>query len=235
MQNEKPDLHIIGHWNYPVGTVKNMYVAATHCDKVDFFLNGKMIGTQTQPVTFIDTFNRAAPQISTTIGDGTNTGYIYQFPNVKFMPGTIKAVAYKDGSVVAQQEIQTAGDAKAIKLTLHVALIDFEVVDAQGRRCPTDEAQVDFKVDGPLVWRGGLNAAKLNSTNNLYLDTECGINRVAIRSTQKAGTITITASSPGLTSATLKVDSKAVAIVDGLTLNLPQSLPLANPTGVDRE
>jgi beta-galactosidase len=247
MQNEKPDLHIIGHWNYPVGTVKNMYVAATHCDKVDFFLNGKMIGTQTQPVTFIDTFNRAAPQISTTIGDGTNTGSIYQFPNVKFMPGTIKAVAYKDGSVVAQQEIQTAGDAKAIKLTLHtgpqglqadgsdVALIDFEVVDAQGRRCPTDEAQVDFKVDGPLVWRGGLNAAKLNSTNNLYLDTECGINRVAIRSTQKAGTITITASSPGLTSATLKVDSKAVAIVDGLTLNLPQSLPLANPTGVDRE
>ena len=95
---------------------------------------------------------------------------------------------------MAQQEIQTAGEPKSIKLTVHtapqglqadgsdVAFIDFEVVDAKGRRCPTDEARVDFSVTGPVNWRGGFNAGKLNTTNNLYLDTECGINRVAIRS-----------------------------------------------------
>jgi len=97
-----------------------------------------------------------------------------------------------------------------------VALIDFEIVDAQGRRCPTDEACVDFDVSGPVVWRGGFNAAKLNTTNNRYLDTECGINRVALRSTLKPGTITLTASRYGLKSATLKIESQPVQITDGL-------------------
>jgi beta-galactosidase len=102
-----------------------------------------------------------------------------------------------------------------------VALIDFEVVDAQGRRCPTDEARVDFAVNGPVVWRGGFNAAKLDTTNNLYLDTECGINRVAVRSTLNAGKITVTANREGLTPATVTVESKPVNLVDGLARILP--------------
>ncbi|PTQ98109.1 beta-galactosidase [Mucilaginibacter yixingensis] len=238
MQNEKPDLHIIGHWTYPAKTKKHVYVAATHCDKVELFLNGKSLGVQTKPVAFIDTFNRAQPNMQRPAGEGVSTGFIYQFPNVAFAPGTLKAVISQKGKVVGQEELQTAGEPKAIKLTLHagpqglradgsdVALIDFEVVDAKGRRCPTDEARVDFKVDGPVVWRGGFNAAKLNTTNNLYLDTECGINRVAIRSTTKPGTITVTASRPGLTSATIKVDAKAVDIKDGLSTEMPQTLTL---------
>jgi beta-galactosidase len=235
MQNEKPDLHIIGHWTYPQGTKKTIYVAASHCDKVELFVNGKSLGVQTKPCKFVDTFKQDTPDPDAS--EGQNTGFIYAFPDVTFNPGTIKAVASKAGKVVAQHEIQTAGDAKAIKLTLHtgpqglvadgsdVAFIDFEVVDAQGRRCPTDEARVDFEVSGPLVWRGGVNEGMLNSTNNLYLSTECGINRVAIRSTLTPGTITITAKRDGLTSATLKLDSKAVDIKDGLTLTLPQGLP----------
>jgi len=221
MQNEQPDLHIIGHWNYPTNTVKTVYVAASHCDQVELFLNGKSLGVAKQPCDFVDTFN----------GDDRNmgnTGYAYAFTNITFAPGSLKAVATKDGKVVAQQELQTAGEPKAIKLTLHtgpkglqadgsdVALIDFEVVDAQGRRCPTDEARVDFDVSGPVVWRGGLNAAKLNSTNNRYLDTECGINRVAIRSTLTPGTITLTATRAGLEPATLKIESQPVAITGGL-------------------
>jgi beta-galactosidase len=165
------------------------------------------------------------------------TGYVYAFPDVKFVPGSLKAIATLNGKVVAQQEIQTAGEPKAIRLTLHtgpqglqadgsdVALIDFEVVDAKGRRCPTDEDRVDFTVTGPVVWRGGFNAAKLNTTNNLYLDTECGINRVAIRSTLIPGTITITATRKGLKSASLKIESKPVEIAGGLMTDMPQTLP----------
>ena len=55
-----------------------------------------------------------------------------------------------------------------------------------------------------------------NSINNLYLDTECGINRVAIRSSLTPGTITLTATRDGLEPATLKVDSKPVDIAGGL-------------------
>ena len=97
-----------------------------------------------------------------------------------------------------------------------VAFFDLEVVDAQGRRCPTDEARVDFKLTGPAIWRGGYNSGKTNSINHLFLDTECGINRVAIRSTLTSGTITLTASRPGLEPAKIQIESRQVEIKDGL-------------------
>ena len=109
-------------------------------------------------------------------------GYIFAFPDIAFEPGAIKAVATADGQVVAQEEIQTAGEAKALKLTAHtgpnglqadgsdVAFFDVEVVDAQGRRCPTDEARVDFKVDGPAIWRGGYNSGSTNSST-IFIST----------------------------------------------------------------
>jgi beta-galactosidase len=221
MQSDTPDIHIIGHWTYPTNTVKTIYVAASHCDAVELFLNGKSLGVAPQPCDFVDTFNGEDRNMG-------NTGCIYAFTNVAFAPGTLKAVATKGGQTVAEQELETAGEPAAIKLTLHtgpkglqadgsdVALIDFEVVDAKGNRCPTDEARVDFDVSGPAIWRGGFNAAKLNSTNNRYLDTECGINRVAIRSTLTPGAITITAKRDGLTPATLKIESQPVTITDGL-------------------
>ncbi len=206
MQNDQPDIHIIGHWNYPTNTVKTVYVAANHCDTVELFVNGKSLGKSSAP---------------------TN-GYIFAFPEIKFAPGEIKAIATRGDKIVAQDKIETAGPAQAIKFTPHVgpnglqadgsdvAFFDVEVVDAQGRRCPTDEARVDFTVDGPAIWRGGYNSGRINSVNNLWLDTECGINRVAIRSTLKPGTITLTASRDGLVSAKIQIASKPVEIKDGL-------------------
>jgi beta-galactosidase len=205
MQSETPDIHIIGHWNYPTNTVKTIYVAANHCEVVELFVNGKSVSKSSD----------------------VKNGYIFAFPNVKFEPGKITAKAQNGWQVVAQDEIETAGEAKSIRLTPHVgpnglqadgsdvAFFDVEVVDAQGRRCPTDEARVDFKLDGPAIWRGGYNSGKPGSINNLYLDTECGINRVAIRSTLTPGTITLTATRDGLEPAKIEVESK-VADFTGL-------------------
>src|SRR5262249_53725720 len=100
-----------------------------------------------------------------------------------------------------------------------VALIDFEAVDANGQRCPTDDARVDFTCDGPAIWRGGYNSGKTDTTNNLYLNTECGINRVAVRSTQTSGTITVTAKRDGLTPASITIESKPVQVKDGLAIS----------------
>jgi beta-galactosidase len=97
--------------------------------------------------------------------------------------------------------------------------MDVEVVDANGMRCPTDDARVNFTCTGPAIWRGGYNSGKTNSTNNLYLNTECGINRVAVRSTLSAGAITVTASRDGLKTATVTFDSKSVVIKDGLAVS----------------
>jgi beta-galactosidase len=154
------------------------------------------------------------------------------------VPGELKAVGISGEKTVCQQVLHTAGPAKSIKLTPiigpagfqadggDVALIDVEVVDSDGNRCPTDEARVDFSVTGPAIWRGGYNSGKINSTNNLYLDTECGINRVAVRSTLVAGSITITASRPGLEPGLLQLESRQFIAKDGLTKALPQRLSL---------
>jgi len=248
MQNEKPDLHILGHWSYPLeqpatqaepavpgramepgrrpmpdtpaipaqparATVKTVYVVA-NTESVELFLNGKSLGVNAKP----------------------ENGYVFAFSDVAFAPGTLKAVGRNAGKTVAEQELTTAGPAVAIKLTSTVGpqgfeadgqdaiFIDFEVVDATGVRCPTDDARVDFTFDGPGIWRGGYNSGKIDSTNNLYLNTECGINRVSVRSTLVSGTMTITASRPGLKPAKLQLVSKAVNLADGLSTLIPKHL-----------
>lgn len=223
MQNSQPDIHIIGHWTYPAGTVKTVYVAANHCDAVELFLNGQSLGRTNAPCDFVDTFNGQDKDLG-------NTGYIYAFPDVKFVPGIIEARGTVKGDVVATDQIKTAGNPVRIKLTAHtgpgglhadgsdVAFIDFEVVDANGQRCPTDEARVNFKLSGPAIWRGGYDSGITNSVNKLYLDTECGINRVAIRSTLQPGLIMLTASRPGLEPATIQIEAHTVKIENGLEL-----------------
>jgi beta-galactosidase len=213
MQNEQPDIHILGHWTYPAKTVKTVYVVA-NTQSVELFVNGKSLGVNSQPVN----------------------GYAFAFPEVEFAPGSLQAVGRNAGKMVAREELTTAGPPAQIKLTPilgprgleadgeDVALIDVEVVDAKGQRCPTDDARVDFAVTGPAVWRGGYNSGKIDSTNNLYLNTEDGINRVSLRSTLAAGAITITASRSGLQSAQIKIVARPVRTIDGLADFVPQHL-----------
>ena len=198
-----------------------MYVLANNVSSVDLLVNGKSQGKVTK---------------------ATN-GYQYSFASVAFASGTIQAVGYDaSGKQVCEHTLTTAGPAAAVKLTPTVgpnglqadggdfAMFDVEVVDAKGQRVPAtpsptttatnnqpiNEPKITFTVTGPGTWRGGVNESMLNSTNNLYLYTECGINRVFIRSQQTAGDITLTADSPGLTSAKVTVTSKAVNVVNGL-------------------
>ena len=241
-QSDQPDLHILGHWSYPLEqlaspeepavtgrppmpdqpaipaqpehkTAKTVYVVA-NTESVELLLNGKSLGVNSKP----------------------ESGYIFAFPDIEFVPGSLKAVARNAARTVAEQELTTAGPPAAIKLTPTVgpqglqadgqdaAFIDFEVVDAKGQRCPTDDARVDFTISGPGIWRGGYNSGKVDSTNNLYLNTECGINRVGVRSTLSSGTITINGSRPGLKSAKVQIITRPVNLADGLSTLIPPLL-----------
>ncbi len=213
MHNPRPDIHIIGHWTYPEATKKAVYVIA-NTKAVELRLNGQLLKKVATP----------------------KDGYVFSFPDVKWEPGTLTAIAFNDGKEVARHELATAGPAKRIKLTPivgpagfladggDVVLIDVEVVDEQGRRCPTDDGRVEFTVSGPVLWRGGYNSGKTGSTNNLYLNTECGVNRVAVRSTLEAGTITVTATRNGLEKGTVQVEAKPVTVKDGLVETQPNRL-----------
>ncbi len=212
IQSEQPDLHILGHWSYPTDkpVVKTVYVIA-NTESVELMVNGKSAGLNSKP----------------------ESGWIFAFPGIAFAPGSLKAVGENGAKVAVQQELTTAGAPAAIRLTPmvgprgfqadgeDVALIDVEVVDAKGQRCPTDDARVDFTCAGPGIWRGGYNSGKVDSTNNLYLNTELGINRVAVRSTLTAGTITVAAKRDGLKPAQIQIMSKPVVVTDGIAAVMP--------------
>ncbi|MFT3788267.1 MAG: discoidin domain-containing protein [Tepidisphaeraceae bacterium] len=108
------------------------------------------------------------------------------------------------------------------------------MVDAQGNRCPTALNDVRFKLDGPAEWRGGLAQTTDNGILATMLPVECGINRVIVRSTTTPGTITITASADGLTSATSSVQTSAIKTDGGLeaasSIVVPQPSLARGPT-----
>jgi beta-galactosidase len=216
-----PQVHIIGHWTYPAGTKKTIYVTANR-DRVELFVNGKSVGCGSKDP------------------DGP---YIFVFPNVTWAPGEIKAVAYSGDKAVATHSIQTAGPAAALRMTpitnpngglradgSDILLVDVEAVDSKGKRCPTFQQRVDFDTTGEGIWRGGYNSGKTNSINNPYLDLECGINRVAVRATQTAGKITVRATCKGLKSATLTVRSNPVKVENGYAMALPVMPAVTLPT-----
>ncbi len=195
----EPRATIIGHWSYPAGTKKTVYVAANTGGEVELFVNGHSRG-------------RAKPE----------NQFLYRFSDVAFEPGEIKAVAYDpSGVAIANTAKHTAGAAVALRFTPitapggwradgeDVALLDVEAVDERGNRVPTFQQRVDFELEGPAIWRGGYNSGKINSINNSYLDLEAGINRIAIRSTLTPGKVTVRVRSNGLKPASVALKSKS--------------------------
>lgn len=130
---ENHHTHIIGHWNYTPETQKPVYVVSSG-DKVELFVNGKSKGFGRQEYRFLFTFD-----------------------SIQWEKGTIEAVSYlEDGTEVSRNSIKTIGDPKELKLSLiqgpngtyadgaDLALVQIEVVDENGDRCPLANNMVKF-------------------------------------------------------------------------------------------
>ena len=203
---ENPSAYLFGHWNYKADTEKDIYVCSS-TEKVELLINGKSVGFGKRSYDFLFTFE-----------------------NVKYEPGTIKAIGYdSSGSQICTHSRKTAGEPAAIRLTAHTApngftadgadlmLCEVEVVDGKGNRCPTAFNMIDFDLSGPALWRGGIAQGENNYILAQSLPVELGVNRVLIRSTTESGTVKLTASSEGLTPAEITIDSKSVAVTNGLS------------------
>jgi len=167
---EKPRAHIIGHWNYAEGTKKNVYVVSS-ADKVELFING----------------------VSKGFGEQSSR-FLFTFKNVEWQPGEIKAIGYDvTGKKTTEDSKRTTGDPFAIRLTVHtapgglkadgadIAIVDVEVVDKDGNRCPTALNTINFELSGEAEWRGGLAQGPDNYILAKSLPVEGGVNRVLIR------------------------------------------------------
>lgn len=213
---EKPRAHIIGHWNYAPGTVKPVTVISS-AERVALFLNGRRLGQGRQSERFLFTF------------DG-----------VAWEPGELKAIGYDaEGDKVAEASMVTAGAPARLQLSAitspkglqadgaDLALVQVEVVDAQGRRNPVALDMINFDLQGPAQWRGGIAQGPNNYVLARSLPVEGGVNRVLIRSDTQAGKIVVRASADGLAPAELTLASTPVDVKGGLSMQMPgQGLPL---------
>ncbi|WP_253945848.1 glycoside hydrolase family 2 protein [Xylanibacter rodentium] len=207
----KPRTYIVGHWNYDADfTVPTIYVVSTS-DSVVLEQNGR----------------RIAP-------DEHKHRFMYVFKNVKHTADKLIARGLdKNGSEESSYTLETTGEAASLKLTAiqnptgwkadgnDVALVQVEVTDKQGRRCPLDNRLVKFSLSGPAEWRGGVAKGKDNHVLCDTLPVECGINRVMLRSLTKAGTVTLTARAKGMADAKITLTTNPVTVEGGLTTYKP--------------
>ena len=112
------------NWNREAGEKVSLYTY-TNGDEVELFLNGKSLGVKK---------NSNDPKLRARI----------KWYNIAYAPGTLVAVAKKNGKVVARHQIETTGEAVALKLVpdmetwhadgkdlMHVRIY---AVDKKGRR-----------------------------------------------------------------------------------------------------
>lgn len=208
---EKDATYIIGHWNYPEGTVKPVYVVSTG-DSVELFVNGKPQRPARRDYEFLFTFD-----------------------SIAWEPGTVEAISYdKEGRRLSSYANTTAGEPAALKLTLmqgpkgtyadgaDIAIVQAEVVDKDGKRCPLANDMIRFSLEGPAEWRGGIAQGTDNYAFSQELPVECGITRVLLRSLPEAGRVTLTAAAEGMAPQSVSFATIPVAeVAQGVSKHFP--------------
>lgn len=112
------------NWNREAGEQVSLYTY-TNGDEVEVFLNGKSLGVKK---------NSNDPKLRARI----------KWDNIAYAPGTLVAVAKKNGKVVARHQIETTGETVALKLVQDVETwhadgkdlmhVRIYAVDKKGRR-----------------------------------------------------------------------------------------------------
>jgi beta-galactosidase len=204
----KPVLHVFPHWNWTTGQKINVW-AYGNCQAVALFTNGVSVGQQTLNVQ----------------------GHV-EWDNVPYTSGTLQAIGYNNNVAVITNTVVTTGTPAAIALVpdrstiladgRDVSVVAVEVLDALGNVVPTASNNVTFTISsGAIIGVGNGNPSshEADKASNQRMAFN-GLAEVIVQSTNQPGSITLTASSTGLTSAN-------VSITEAATLPAP-----AAPTGV---
>ena len=181
-----PMVHILPHWNWTAGTTVTVYVY-NNCDSVELFLNNTSQGSK-------------------TMGTAQRLEW-----SVAWASGTLRADCKVGGSVVATDQMRTAGAAARVAMSADrstinadgrdLVFITGDVVDTNGAIVPTAENSVTFSVSGPGQLVGVDNGNPIDTASYKGTSRKAFSGKVLaiVRSTGTAGTITISGSSSGLT------------------------------------
>ncbi|HEU6448825.1 MAG TPA: beta-galactosidase GalB [Verrucomicrobiae bacterium] len=195
-----PMAHILPHWNWPdrVGQITPVYVY-TSGDEAELFLNGKSLGRKKKG----------------------RYEYRLEWNEVKYQPGTLKVVAYKNGKRWATDEVKTTGAPAKLELKADrdkiaadgndLSFITVTVADKHGLQVPRSHNHIKFSIQGPgeIVATDNGDATSFESFEAPEHDAFNGLALVIVRSeASKTGRITLKAESDGLKSATVHIRSK---------------------------
>lgn len=194
---DQPVLHLFPHWNWEEGQIIDLWAYFNNADEVELFVNGISQGRKSK--------------------EENKFHVMWRLP---YSPGRIKAVSRRNGRVVLEKEIHTAGPAAKIELVADRSNIDSDgtdlsyitvkVTDANGNMVPSADNLIHFDVEGEGFIAGVDNGyqASLEPFKAKYRKVFNGMCLLIVQSTEKAGTITVTAKSGGLETSGIRLKSK---------------------------
>ena len=185
-----PTVHILPHWNWQerIGEITPVHIY-TSGDAVELFLNGKSLGRREKA----HSYDRLT------------------WDDVRYEPGSLKAIAYKNGQKWAEDLVETTGKPAALQVTAEktelksdgtdLSFIRVAVVDSQGRVVPRSKNHLKFSVTGPaeIIATDNGDATSLLPFQLSERDAYNGLALVILRSQyMKQGKVVLTVESKGL-------------------------------------
>jgi len=225
----KPVVHLSGHWNLSGNVQVNAF---SNCPSVKLLLNGAQQGSIETPNPWNSNSESNMTETTTLIPFQTSwivpwaTGTIEaecldQFGSVQATDTRTTAAAESKIVLTAVPElVKPNGTAFAIRANgSDAAFVTATIEDANGNWEPLASDILTFSVSGPAKYMGGseqyvstgtdaYSTAAGNSELNYHapgdpqLQVEGGLTRIAVRSTFTPGTVTVTATAPGLATGT---------------------------------
>jgi beta-galactosidase len=196
----EPFAHVLPHWNWPGKEGTEIRVAVyTNGDEAELIVNGQSLGRKrVDPIEMAEW-------------------------SVKYAPGDVKAIAYREGEAVASESISTSGPAAALGFEVHPSAergaipadgefalpITVFAVDSEGHRVPAANNPVTFSISGPGSILGVGNGdptchePEKGSARSLFR----GLGQVIVQTTREPGQIRLKATAQGLQSAELQLTS----------------------------
>ena len=185
-----PTVHILPHWNWQerIGEITPVHIY-TSGDAVELFLNGKSLGRREK----VHSYDRLT------------------WDDVRYEPGSLRAIAYKNGQKWAEELVETTGKPAALQVTAEktelkndgtdLSFIRVAVVDSQGRVVPRSKNHLKFFVTGPaeIIATDNGDATSLLPFQLSERDAYNGLALVILRSQyMKQGKVVLTVESKGL-------------------------------------
>lgn len=192
--SDKDVLHIFPHWTgWEPGKLVDIWAYSSD-DEVELFLNGESLGTK--------------------IKGEEDLHLMWRVP---YEPGTLKAVSRKNGQVVLEKEVKTAGEPAKLKVIADrseiaadgydLSFITVEVLDNNGIVVPNAGNQISFEVKGNASIAGVDNGNPLSheSMKGSGIKAFNGKCLVVLQAGEEKGNVVLTATAGGLEPANVEI------------------------------